>query len=155
MPDDYKGMLEMKGVGEYTAAAVASIAYNQPVALVDGNVYRVLARYYGIKTAIDLPAAKKEFLEKATTILNHKRPGDHNQALMELGALVCTPSDPRCTDCPLRKGCYALKHKQTSALPVKNRKKEVSVRYFNYLVIRKGDVYKRQECITPELRPVW
>lgn len=107
-PDSYESILELKGVGEYTAAAIASFAFNKPHAVVDGNVYRVLARVFGILTPIDSTQGKKEFRELAETLLNKKDPALHNQAIMEFGALQCKPVNPDCSSCPLQSMCYAF-----------------------------------------------
>lgn len=98
----------MKGVGEYTAAAIASICFDRPTAVVDGNVYRVLARVFGIEIPIDSTAGRKQFKELAMKLLDAKHPGDHNQAVMELGATVCTPKSPDCMRCPLQAKCAAF-----------------------------------------------
>lgn len=134
-PDDYKGLLQLKGVGDYTASAIASIAFDLPHATVDGNVYRVLSRFFGVKTPIDTSKGNKEFKSLAQELLDPDRPGNHNQAVMELGALVCTPKNPNCETCPLRENCYAHLAKETQLFPVKNGKTKVRKRYFNYLVL--------------------
>ncbi len=95
-PQEHKGLLQLKGVGDYTASAIASICFGKPEAVVDGNVYRVLARAFGIGTAIDSSAGKKQFKQLATSLIPRQHPGDHNQAVMELGATVCTPKAPDC-----------------------------------------------------------
>ena len=138
-PDQYSEIRALKGVGDYTAAAVASMAFNLPHAVVDGNVYRFLARYYGIDTPIDSTEGKKVFKELADTLLDHKNPGLHNQAVMEMGALICKPK-PLCERCPFSQSCYALKNKQIAVLPVKSKKTKIRNRHFNYLLIE----YKEQ-----------
>lgn len=138
-PKKYKDILRLKGVGEYTAAAVASIAYALPHAVVDGNVYRVLSRYLGIDTPIDSGEGKKIFAQVAAEFLDPKNPGDHNQALMELGALVCTPKDPKCGQCPLVDSCVANQENTQSNFPVKRGKTKVVNRFFNYLVFFDGE----------------
>lgn len=135
-PADYKGLLKLKGIGEYTAAAIASIAFNLPHATVDGNVYRVLSRIYGIETPIDSTEGKKTFSKLANDLLDKKSPGEFNQALMELGALQCTPKKPDCVSCPLQNTCYAFKNDTISLYPVKKGKTKIRKRYFNYLVIQ-------------------
>ena len=134
LPSGYSELLGLKGIGSYTAAAIASIAFNKPVALVDGNVYRVLSRYYGIFTPIDSSSGKKLFLEKAGSLMNHEKPGDHNQAMMELGALVCLPRNALCNECPIRDRCYARIHNKIDDLPVKLKKIKPRKRYFFYFV---------------------
>ncbi|MEO8068831.1 MAG: A/G-specific adenine glycosylase, partial [Flavobacteriales bacterium] len=135
-PTTHVGLLKLIGVGDYTAAAIASICFSRPEAVVDGNAYRVLARVFGIATPIDSTAGKKEFKALANTLIDPDHPGDHNQAVMELGATVCTPRNPDCGSCPLRNRCVALKESRIATLPVKVKKQVVRVRYFNYLVLR-------------------
>jgi A/G-specific adenine glycosylase len=106
-PSTYDEIIQLKGVGPYTAAAIASFAFNQPHAVVDGNVFRVLARYHGLSTPIDRPEGKKLFQSLAQGSLDKDQPGQYNQALMDLGATVCKPQSPNCADCPLRKNCTA------------------------------------------------
>lgn len=131
-PALYPEVLALKGVGEYTAAAICSFAYNMPYATVDGNVYRVLSRYFGIETAIDSTTGQKEFKALAQTLLSKKEPGQHNQAIMEFGALQCTPKSPKCEDCPLNESCIALANNQIEQLPFKAKKIKTTHRYFNY-----------------------
>ncbi|MBK8500464.1 MAG: A/G-specific adenine glycosylase [Flavobacteriales bacterium] len=132
-PADYTTLKKLKGVGEYTAAAIGSICFGLPEPVVDGNVYRVLARCFGVATPIDSLAGRREFRELAAKLLDPTAPGDHNQAVMELGATVCTPKNPRCDDCPLKRKCIARVSKRIGALPVKDKKAKVRNRYFNYL----------------------
>lgn len=135
-PDNYKGLLELKGVGEYTAAAIASIAYGEAVPVVDGNVYRVLSRYFDVETDISSAPAKKEFFELAASLLPKDRASEFNQAMMEFGALQCVPKNPDCTNCVLNEGCLALQKNKVGELPVKLKKTKVVNRYFNYLIIK-------------------
>lgn len=147
-PSEYEQILSLKGVGEYTAAAIASFAFNKPHAVVDGNVYRVLSRVFGIETPIDSTQGKKEFLQLANELLNKKAPGNHNQAIMEFGALQCKPANPDCGVCPLQANCYAFAKKKVGELPVKAKKTKVRDRYFNYIVFhQKGNtiIKKRTE----------
>ena len=137
-PDTYEGVRALKGVGEYTAAAICSFAYDLPYAVVDGNVYRVLSRWLGIDTPIDSTIGKKQFAEAASELLDRDRPSLYNQAIMEFGALQCTPSAPRCTDCPLSDSCMALQQGKVDDLPVKQHKTKVTNRYFNYIYVRMG-----------------
>ncbi len=134
-PRSHAGLLGLKGVGDYTASAIASLCFSLPEAVVDGNVYRVLARCFGIVTPIDSTAGRKQFKALATELLDRKDPGDHNQAVMELGATVCTPRNPKCPECPLRTKCAAFAMGNTDALPVKLGKTTTRDRYFNYLHI--------------------
>lgn len=138
-PRTYEGVRALKGVGDYTAAAVCSIAYDMPYAVVDGNVYRVLARVFGIDTPIDSPAGKKQFTELAQTLLDKKRPGDYNQAIMDFGATVCTPAAPQCLVCPLAAVCRALADGRVEQLPVKAQKTKISNRYFHYIYVKQGE----------------
>lgn len=134
-PGSYKELLKLKGVGDYTASAVASFSYGEAVAVVDGNVYRVLSRYFGIETPANSAAGIKEFKALATELLNTQYPGEHNQAIMEFGALQCRPQLPLCGTCPLSQSCLALKDNKIGELPVKIKKGKIKKRFFNYLVI--------------------
>tara|TARA_R110002073_G_scaffold57778_4_gene146743 strand:- start:158837 stop:159883 length:1047 start_codon:yes stop_codon:yes gene_type:complete len=138
-PKSYAELLTLKGVGDYTASAIASICYNESTAVVDGNVYRVLARYFGIHTPINSTNGQKEFKKLAQDLIDPNNPGDHNQAIMEFGAKQCKPQNPVCTDCPLQHSCFALKNKNINTLPVKVNKTKVTKRYFNYLVINTNE----------------
>lgn len=133
-PDNYKELLQLKGVGEYTAAAIASFSYNEVVPVVDGNVFRVLSRYFDIETDIASSGAKKEFSELAKELIPHDNPALFNQAIMEFGALQCVPKNPDCERCVLNSGCLALQKNKVGQLPVKLKKTKVRNRYFNYLV---------------------
>lgn len=135
-PVSFKELLKLKGVGEYTAAAIASFAYSEEVPVVDGNVFRVLARYFDIDTDIASAGAKKEFFELAATLLPKGKASDFNQAMMEFGALQCVPKNPDCATCIFSGSCLALKHKKVAALPVKLKKTKVTPRYFHYLIIK-------------------
>lgn len=134
-PDTYANIKTLKGVGDYTAAAIASFAFNLPHAVVDGNVYRVLARFAGVTTPIDSLAGKKEFFALANELLDPDHPAEHNQAMMELGALVCLPRNPNCLDCPLAGSCFAYRMNKTGELPVKSKKTKVRTRYLHYILI--------------------
>ena len=138
-PDDYKKLLSLKGIGKYTASAIISIAYNKPYAVLDGNVYRVLARLYGIETPVNAPEAEKIFSEKAQTLLDKKNPGRFNEAMMEFGALQCVPQNPNCAICPLSTLCTAVLTGKVALLPVKIPKKAPTVRQINYLFIYNKD----------------
>lgn len=134
-PDTYDGLLALKGIGPYTAAAIASFAYGLPQAVVDGNVYRVLSRCFGIETPFDTTAGKKIFAELAQELLDKKDSGAYNQAIMDLGATVCTPSNPKCEQCPLQKDCIAFNNNIINLLPVRSKKMVVRKRYFNYMLL--------------------
>ena len=134
-PQTFKELKTLKGVGDYTAAAIASIAFGQPVAVVDGNVYRVLSRYYGISTPIDSTEGKKEFQTLAQSLLPTNEPADYNEAIMDFGATQCTPTSPHCTTCPLCETCVAFREQHINELPVKSKKVKQRERHFTYLYI--------------------
>lgn len=138
-PGTYEEVRALKGVGDYTAAAICSLAYDMPYAVVDGNVYRVLARYFGIDTPIDSGKGKKLFAGLADEMLDKKRPAEYNQAIMDFGALQCVPRDPACNVCPLAESCAARAEGKVAQLPVKQHKTQTANRYFNYLYVRMGD----------------
>ncbi len=137
-PRTYGDVRALKGVGDYTAAAICSFAYNMPHAVVDGNVYRVLARVFGIATPIDNPDGKKQFSALAQDLLDKKNPGDYNQAIMDFGATCCTPQAPQCDACPMKKICAAYKKGLQDSLPVKAQKTKISARYFHYIYVEQG-----------------
>lgn len=137
-PATYEGVRALKGVGDYTAAAICSMAYNMPYAVVDGNVYRVLSRVFGIETPIDSTEGKKEFTALSQKLLDQKLPGDYNQAIMDFGALVCTPQAPQCLACPFAKDCVARRENRVENLPVKMQKTKVSERFFHYIYVEQG-----------------
>ena len=138
-PATYKELLKLKGVGDYTASAIASICFHEPTAVVDGNVYRVLSRYFGIDKAINSSAGVKIFKQLAQQLIDEENPGMHNQALMEFGALMCKPSNPDCEICPLNSSCFALSKNCVKDLPVKENKVKIKIRHFNYLVVHSSD----------------
>lgn len=147
-PVRYEDILKLKGVGIYTAAAICSFAYNQPHAVVDGNVYRVLSRFFGVNEPIDSGKGKKIFASLAHDLLDKVQPALYNQAIMDFGALQCTPLSPDCTVCPFKNRCFAFNHNMVSSLPIKQNKTKTSERFFYYLLIRdNGDIYlnKRTE----------
>jgi A/G-specific adenine glycosylase len=133
-PGNYNDLLKLKGIGDYTAAAIASFSYNEAVPVVDGNVFRVLARYFDIETDIASPSARKEFASLAFELMPKDNPAQFNQAIMEFGALQCVPRNPDCSVCPLNSGCLALKKQKVGSLPVKSKKAKPKNRYFNYLI---------------------
>jgi len=148
-PKTYIELVKLKGIGEYTAAAIASFAYNEDVPVVDGNVFRVLSRYFDIETDIASSVAKKEFTQLANELLPTGKANIFNQAIMEFGALQCVPKNPDCGNCIFNKSCLALKNKKVTQLPVKLKKLKVRHRFFNYLVFsdstNKTIVRKRTE----------
>ena len=137
-PETYEQVRSLKGVGDYTAAAVCSIAYGQPYAVVDGNVYRVLSRLFALGLPIDTGAGKRAFSALAEKLLDRRRPGVYNQALMDFGALQCVPRSPDCPACPLAGVCMAFRTGEVARYPVKEGKQKSRDRYFNYLHIRCG-----------------
>ncbi|WP_232066251.1 A/G-specific adenine glycosylase [Hymenobacter lutimineralis] len=144
-PGTYDGLLKLRGVGQYTAAAIASFAYDEKVAVLDGNVYRVLARVFGISADIAAPASRKIFQQLADSLIPAEHPAEFNQAIMEFGALQCTPAKPDCLFCPLQSTCFAFQHGLVQELPVKSKAKASRTRYFHYLVLRYQDlVYMRK-----------
>ncbi len=145
-PTSYIDVLSLKGVGEYTAAAICSFAYNAPFAVVDGNVYRFLSRLLGIDKPIDSSSGKKFFSELAQLLLDKQSPCAHNQAMMEMGAIQCVPLSPTCTQCPFANRCYALFHSSVDQLPVKLHKTKTRARYFAYFFLSQGEslyIHKR------------
>jgi A/G-specific adenine glycosylase len=133
-PDNYADLLKLKGIGEYTAAAIASFSYNEAVPVVDGNVFRVLSRYFDLETDIAQASAKKEFAALAFELMPKDNPAQFNQAIMEFGALQCVPKSPNCSICVFNSSCAALQKKKVDQLPVKSKKLKVRNRYFNYIV---------------------
>ena len=138
-PATFDGVRSLRGVGDYTAAAICSAAYDEPCAVVDGNVYRVLSRLFDLDLAIDTSAGKRAFAELARAELDIRHPGRYNQAIMDFGAPQCTPAAPACTTCPLATRCLALHSGTVSARPVKRGKTIPRERWFNYLHITSGD----------------
>lgn len=135
-PNSYSQLISLKGVGDYTASAIASICYNEPCAVVDGNVYRVLSRYFGIDTPINSTAGIKEFKALAQECLLADKAGTYNQALMEFGSLQCTPANPNCEECPLNMGCVAFRTSKVSVLPVKISKTKVKKVHYHFVVFK-------------------
>ena len=143
-PDKFEDILSLKGVGHYTASAIASFAYDLPHAVVDGNVFRVLSRVFGVKKPIDSTEGKKLFTQLAAELLDKKHPGIYNQALMDFGAVVCKPY-PLCNICPMKDHCVAFKNDLIDQLPFKEKKIQIKTRWFNYLVIENdGRFYVRK-----------
>ncbi|MCZ4317609.1 A/G-specific adenine glycosylase [Aequorivita viscosa] len=134
-PNNYKDLLKLKGVGDYTASAIASISFNQPEAVVDGNVYRVLSRHFSISTPINSTTGQKEFKQLAQQLIDKDQPGTFNQAIMEFGARYCVPQNPDCENCIFNNSCVAFQQNKVAVLPVKIKAKPVKKRFFNYLVV--------------------
>ena len=145
-PNNYKDLLKLKGVGDYTASAIASICFDEPAAVVDGNVYRALSRAYGIDTPINSSTGQREFKQLAQQLIDPKQPGTFNQAIMEFGARLCKPKNPLCDSCFFNSSCSALANDRITELPVKKGKTKVKKRYFNYLVLQgpQGETILRQ-----------
>ena len=138
MPGDYQGLLKLKGVGKYSAAAIASWCYNEPCAAVDGNVSRVIARLFGIEDAINTPSGARQVDELATRLLDRSNPAMHNQAMIEFGAMHCVPVSPHCSECPLMDGCQANRKGLVDRIPFKRKNKKPVERWYYYYMIISG-----------------
>lgn len=138
-PGRYQDIVSLKGIGPYTAAAIASIAFNEPVVAIDGNVFRVASRLFDIDYPIDKSSSRNVFDQYTSLILDQSNPGDFNQALMDLGSLICTPVNPKCGLCPVETYCKANQLGKSSILPVKQSKIEVKQKYYTYLVVSNDD----------------
>lgn len=151
-PKSYSELIKLKGVGSYTAAAISSFSSNERQAVVDGNVYRVLARYFGIEEPINSNTGQKIFADLATELIADQEPAVYNQAIMEFGALQCKPKSPFCGECPVQIGCEAFKQKKVDQLPIKLKKVKIRKRWFNYFVGISDD-----EILTKQRMPgdVW
>jgi A/G-specific adenine glycosylase len=155
-PNTYEQIKALKGVGDYTAAAVASFGFGLPHAVLDGNVYRVLARFLGIETPTDTPAAKREFSALAQALLDPDRPAAFNQAMMDFGAMCCTPQQPRCAACPLQSACRALNLGRVGDLPLKSKTLTKKERFFVYLIFsHAGDVFVRKRTEKDIWQGLW
>ena len=147
-PKTYEGLIALKGIGTYTAAAITSFAYNLPHAVVDGNVIRVLARFFAIKTSVDSTETKKLLENLAQQLLDKRQPGKYNQAIMDFGATVCKPRQPDCASCPLHTNCGAYQRNEVESFPIKNKKTTKKSRGFLYIIYRHQTYYylkKRNE----------
>ena len=145
-PANYKELIKLKGIGPYTAAAIASFAFKEVVPVVDGNVYRVLSRLFGITTDIAQPSAYKEFFSVALQLISKEHPDLFNQAIMEFGAMHCTPLKPLCMYCPLKENCFAFQHSKQKELPVKKSRVKMKHRYFHYFIITSEDEKILMRC---------
>jgi A/G-specific adenine glycosylase len=151
-PRTLEGIKRLKGVGDYTAAAIGSIAFNLPAAVVDGNVYRVLSRYYGIITPINTTEGKKEFTALAQSLLPKNEASAFNQAMMDFGAIQCTPQTPLCPSCPLQETCIAFRENKVTGLPVKQKTLKIKERHLTYIYIK----YKGETAIhRRSARDIW
>lgn len=144
-PNRYELLLKLPGVGPYTAAAIASFAFDEAVPVLDGNVFRLIARLFGLHHDIANLANRKYFIEVLEQLIPHDQPGVFNQAVMEMGALVCTPKSPNCGLCPVREMCYAYENKQQAQLPVKLKKVKVTAKDFHYVVFEHGGFFGLKE----------
>ncbi len=135
-PKTFNEIINLKGIGDYTASAIASICYNIPEAVVDGNVYRFLSRFFGISIPINTNSAHRQFKKKATELMDYDNPGEFNQAMMEFGAIQCKPKNPLCLECPFKYDCVAHKNQKIDFLPVKKKNTKLKIRYLNYFVIQ-------------------
>jgi len=138
-PKSYGELKKLKGIGDYTASAIASICYHEPQPVVDGNVYRVLARYFGVQLPINSTEGQKYYKELALTLIDPDNPGEYNQAIMEFGAVQCKPQSPNCSGCVLNESCAALQKGLVDVLPKKNKKNSVKQRFFNYVIVQNHD----------------
>lgn len=144
-PIQYVELIKLKGIGEYTAAAISSFSNNEAKAVVDGNVFRVLSRYFGIEEPTNSTIGKKLFSKLAQELIEDQQPSLYNQAIMEFGALQCKPKSPACHICPLQIGCYAFKNNKVDALPIKLKKVKIRKRWFNYFVgVKDGKILTKQ-----------
>src|SRR5690606_17703777 len=144
-PDNYNNIIKLKGIGPYTAAAIASFAYKEPVAVVDGNVFRVLSRFFGIHDDIAIGKNRTVFQNLANELISKKHPDLFNHAIMDFGATVCVPANPKCGQCILNQNCYAFLKNEVYQLPVKNKKITIKNRFFNYLILKKDDKIALQQ----------
>ena len=138
-PDNYKEILKLKGIGPYTAAAISSFAFGEAKAVVDGNVIRVISRFFGIKEAVNEAKIRNKIQSLADEFIDTENPDTHNQAIMELGAMVCKPSSPDCNNCPFNEGCIAFKEKIQADIPFKNSKTKVRERFLAFFLVKKKD----------------
>lgn len=150
-PSTYDEIVRLKGIGPYTAAAIASFAYGLPHAVVDGNVFRVLSRVFGIRKPVDSTPGKRYFNTLAQALLDVRQPGRYNQALMDFGATVCKPQVPDCPSCPFQSRCIALQKKQVRNLPVKGKKATLKKRYLQYLVMEYQGSYAIRQRVEKDI----
>ena len=144
-PDDFESISQLPGIGPYTASAICSFAYNQPYAVLDGNVFRVISRVFGITTPIDSTAGRKFFARLANELLSKEEPALYNQAIMDLGATICKPKLPLCNQCPFSSHCEARLHDAVSILPVKGKKLLRKKRFLNYIIAAHGNGFYVRE----------
>ncbi|MEP7230605.1 MAG: A/G-specific adenine glycosylase [Ginsengibacter sp.] len=150
-PKTFEDILQLKGIGPYTASAIASFAYNQPHAVVDGNVFRVLSRFFGIEIPIDTTEGKKKYSILANDLLDKTTPGIYNQAIMDFGAIVCKPAQPLCYNCPLQAKCVAFKKKKVNDLPFKKKGIKRRERFFTYIIAEYNNAVYVRKRITKDI----
>ncbi|WP_107039610.1 A/G-specific adenine glycosylase [Brumimicrobium mesophilum] len=150
-PDNFKDIKSLKGVGDYTASAIASFAFDLPYAVLDGNAFRVLSRYFNDDTPIDTGQGAKIFKAYADDVLNKEDPAEFNQAIMEIGAMVCKPKNPDCENCPLADTCLAFNEGVPTSLPVKSKKVKVTTRHFHYFIFPSQEI----QLIKREGKGIW
>jgi A/G-specific adenine glycosylase len=139
-PSSYNEIIKLKGIGPYTAAAIASICFKEPKPVIDGNVFRFISRYFGVEDDISVPKTRKIFETLLTEVIDHQYPGEFNQGMMEMGALVCKPVNPACDLCVFRESCFAFRNNKTEELPVKTKSVKVRTRNFDYHIWKYGDL---------------
>jgi len=147
-PNEFKDIISLKGIGPYTAAAISSIAFGQPHFAIDGNVLRVMSRIYGVYDDITTPIAYKKIKEIGNQLINNVQASDFTQALMEFGAIHCTPKNPNCENCPFQNKCYAFQYQEVDRLPIKTNKIKVTIRYFHFFIFSNQNkiiIEKREE----------
>lgn len=148
IPSTYSELIKLKGIGDYTASAIAAFAFKVPIAAVDGNVFRIFSRYYGIDTPIDTTQGRKTLHAIAQEMVDRSRPDVYNQAIMDFGSLMCSPQKPDCFNCPVLESCQAFRSGTVDLLPAKSKKIKVRTRYFSYILIRHGSytyLHQRQD----------
>ncbi len=153
-PSDYYHIKKLKGVGDYTAAAISSFCFKLPYAVLDGNVYRLLSRYFGIDAPIDTSTGKKKFVEISQELICVKEPDIYNQAIMEFGSLQCRPKNPNCAKCILKSTCYSYETELVSLLPIKSKLLKIVDKYFNFIIFISGShtfIHKRKNGIWKSL----
>ncbi len=150
-PSTYHDLLKLKGVGDYTAAAIASFAFKEACPVLDGNVFRFISRYFGIHTPINASSAKKEFISVLNDIIDSKQSDLFNQSIMEFGALQCKPKNPDCSVCPFMSSCFAYNNDEVNILPIKEKKLKRSVRHFYYFVHRTDNTYVLNKRIDKDI----
>lgn len=155
-PNTYENILKLKGIGPYTAAAIASFAFKLPFAVVDGNVTRVISRYFAVTKPIDSNEGKKYFAELAQSLLHKEDPAIYNQAIMDFGATICKPQQPLCEQCPLKKNCIAFANGLTKILPVKEKKLVKRTRYFYYIIVeQEGKIFVKKRTEKDIWQNLW